>query len=256
VGTSGWIYQHWRGVFYPPGLSAVRWFEFYSRHLDTVEVNNTFYRLPSAEVFTAWGRQAPAGFVYAVKASRFLTHRKKLKDPAQPLETFQRRARHLGPRLGPVLYQLPPRWRCDVDRLRRFVALLPADLHHVFEFRDPSWYNPAVRDVLEGAGAGFCVHDLQGAPCPDWVTGPLAYLRFHGPTEAPYAGRYDPDQLRPWARWVQRVRESGRDVYVYFNNDGGGHAVANARELKVLLDLEAVPPAPCITPATKMLPQA
>src|SRR5262249_34090693 len=163
------------------------------------EINNSFYRLPTAEAFAGWRRQAPPGFVYAVKASRFLTHFKKLKDPAGPLENILGRARLLGPHQGPALYQLPPHWRCDAGRLRGFLAGFPAALRHVLEFRDPSWYTDEVRDLLEEAGVGFCIHDLRGQPCPAWVPGPLAYLRFHGSTEVAYAGRYDRDHLRAWA---------------------------------------------------------
>jgi uncharacterized protein YecE (DUF72 family) len=235
VGTSGWIYRHWRGTFYPEGLPAKRWFAFYSEHFDTVEINYTFYRLPPAETFAAWRRQAPPGFLYAVKASRFLTHRKKLKDPLQPLETLLERARRLGPSLGPVLYQLPPRWRCDLDRLAGFLRLLPADLTHVFEFRDPSWYNPAVRELLTEHGAGFCIHDLRGCSSPDWVTARAVYLRFHGPTETPYAGRYPEHHLRAWAERIGRLAREGHDVYAYFNNDDRAFAAFNARELRELV---------------------
>jgi uncharacterized protein YecE (DUF72 family) len=238
VGTSGWIYRHWRGTFYPADLPAKRWFDFYSEHFDTVEVNYTFYRLPPAETFAAWRRQAPPGFLYAVKASRFLTHRKKLKDPAAPLQNLLTPARELGPHLGPVLYQLPPRWHCNVGRLREFIALLPRDLHHVFEFRDPSWYNPAVRELLAESGMSFCVHDLKGAACPEWVTGPLVYVRFHGPTAVAYAGGYTAGHLRRWAEKIERHREAGRDVFVYFNNDDRALAVANARQLQEYLGVE------------------
>src|SRR5262249_3038094 len=189
IGTSGYIYRHWRGRFYPPALPAGRWFAFYREHFDTVEINNTSYRLPAAGVFKDWRRQAPPGFLYTVKASRFLTHHKKLKDPEAPLENILGRARLLGPHLGPVLYQLPPRWHCTVARLRAFIALRPRGLRHVFEFRDPSWYNDEVRALLTETGMGFCIHDLRGAACPEWVTGPLAYVRFHGPTAVAYAGR-------------------------------------------------------------------
>jgi uncharacterized protein YecE (DUF72 family) len=198
VGTSGWIYKHWRGAFYPEGLPVSRWFRHYAEHFDTVEVNNTFYRLPAAEAFRGWRAQAGPGFVYALKASRFLTHRKKLKDPAQPLEAFLGRARELGPRLGPVLYQLPPRWRCDLGRLRDFIALLPRGPDHVFEFRDPSWYNDKVRGLLAETGMGFCVHDLRGSASPVWATGKVCYFRFHGPGEGRYAGCYTRGQLRTW----------------------------------------------------------
>ena len=237
VGTSGWIYRHWRGTFYPADLPARRWFDSYAEHLDTVEINYTFYRLPPAETVVSWRRQAPPGFLYAVKASRFLTHRKKLKDPAQPLDTLLDRARQLGPHLGPLLYQLPPRWRCDLDRLAAFLRLLPPDLTHVFEFRDPSWYNPAVRDLLAGHGAGFCTHDLRGSSSPDWVTARAVYLRFHGPTETPYAGRYPEHHLRGWAERIGRLVREGHDVYAYFNNDDRAFAAFNAQELRELVGL-------------------
>jgi uncharacterized protein YecE (DUF72 family) len=238
VGTSGWIYKHWRGVFYPKESSPRDWFRLYARAFDTVEINNSFYRLPSEDAFDAWRRQAPPGFVYALKASRYLTHMKKLKDPEPGLDLLLGRTRRLGAHLGPVLYQLPPHWRCNLDRLRDFLAGLPRDLRHVFEFRDPSWYTDAVRDLLAESGAGFCIHDMRGSEAPPWVTGPLVYVRFHGPAGQKYAGRYDRDDLRRWAEPIAGLSESGRDVYAYFNNDNAGHAVANALELKELLHLE------------------
>jgi uncharacterized protein YecE (DUF72 family) len=240
IGTSGWIYSHWRGVFYPADLPTQRWLSFYAEHFSTVEVNNTFYRLPSAETFMEWRRQAPTGFVYAVKASRYLTHLKKLKDPAEPVERIVGRAGHLGPHLGPILYQLPPRWRCDVTRLRQFIAHLPTKLNHVFEFRDPSWCNEEVRFLLAQTGMSFCIHDMRGFQCPAWTTGPLVYIRFHGPTDLKYAGRYGQAQLRTWADRIRDFLSSGRDVYVYFNNDDQGHAVTDARELITLLQDELV----------------
>jgi uncharacterized protein YecE (DUF72 family) len=235
VGTSGWMYRHWRGAVYPPDLPGARWLAHYAREFDTVEINNSFYRLPSPETFDAWAGQVPRDFRFAVKASRFLTHMKKLKDPVAPLANILGHARALGPKLGPVLYQLPPRWRADVGRLREFLALLPGDVDHVLEFRDPSWYVPAVCDALAEFRVGFCQHDLRGEPTPDWVTGRVVYVRFHGPTGRAYAGRYDLNHLRSWAR---RVRGLPGDVYVYFNNDEAGHAVANARELRSLLGLD------------------
>jgi uncharacterized protein YecE (DUF72 family) len=235
IGTSGWVYPHWRGVFYPERLPAKGWFSFYAATFDTVEVNNSFYRLPSEPTVRQWERQAPEGFLYAVKASRFLTHRKKLKDPQGPLETILGRARMLKTHLGPVLYQLPPRWKRNTPRLRDFLEQLPSDLCHVFEFRDPSWYDDEVREALREAGAGFCIHDMRGSASPCWVTARTVYLRFHGPTERAYAGSYPAEQLRPWAERIDGWRREGRDVYAYFNNDAGGCAVVNARELWSLL---------------------
>jgi uncharacterized protein YecE (DUF72 family) len=239
------VYRDWRGVFYPTGLPTKRWFAFYAARFDTVEINNTFYRLPSAETFAAWSRQAPPDFTYAVKASRYLTHRKKLKDPQEPLDLLLGRARQLGPHLGPILYQLPPHWRCDADRLRRFIAVLPPDLTHVFEFRDPSWCNDEIRALLTETAMSFCIHDMRGFPCPLWVTGPVVYLRFHGPIEAGYGDCYPPSALRTWAERIETFRQNGRPVYAYFNNDVGGHAVANARDLLALLG---------VTPAVVALP--
>jgi uncharacterized protein YecE (DUF72 family) len=235
VGTSGWMYKHWRGPFYPPEFPVKRWFAHYAATFDTVEINNTFYHLPPVETFTAWRRQAPPGFLYALKASRFLTHRKKLKDAAEPLDNILGRARKLGPYLGPILYQLPPRWHCDLERLQDFLSLLPADLTHVFEFRDPSWCNEGVKALLEEAGANYCIHDMRGFTSPDWVTGPIAYVRFHGPTEVKYAGRYERDHLRRWADKLEVFAHSGHSVYAYFNNDAEGHAVANGLELLEML---------------------
>ena len=244
VGTSGWIYRHWRGAVYPADLPVRRWFAHYAAAFDTVEVNNSFYRLPSAETFRGWARQAPPGFLFAVKASRYLTHMKKLKDPKAPLANVLGRARELGDRLGPVLYQLPPGWGADVGRLRHFLSLLPPDLTHVVEFRDPSWYTDEVRAALAGRGVGFCVHDLKGEATPDWTTGPAVYVRFHGPTARAYAGRYSAEQLRAWAARIDCWRRAGRDVFAYFNNDDAGHAVTNARELADLLGVGRAAPPP------------
>jgi uncharacterized protein YecE (DUF72 family) len=235
IGTSGWVYKDWRGIFYPPKLPARSWFAYYAEHFDTVEINNTFYRLPPAETFTAWKRQAPPGFLYAVKASRFLTHQKKLKDPGEALVNILGQARHLGPHLGPILYQLPPYWRRDVARLREFISFLPLDMCHVFEFRDPSWFAPEVHDLLAETGMNFCIHDMAGSNCPSWATGDAAYVRFHGPTEKKYVGRYERAHLAGWAETIRAWHAAGRDVYVYFNNDFSGHALTNANELREMV---------------------
>ena len=235
VGTSGWVYKDWRGRFYPPELPMAEWFKFFSRHFDTVETNNTFYRRVPDSVFDSWRVQAPAGFLYAVKASRVLTHRKKLIAAAEILPTVLDPARLLGPSLGPVLYQLPPRWRCNPERLRSFVGVLPAGFRHVIEFRDPSWYTDEVRSLLDEAGVGFCVHDLRGEGSPVWATGPLAYVRFHGPTATAYRGRYGKRRLRPWADTIGEFSSAGREVFAYFNNDAGGAALDDARDLLDLL---------------------
>ena len=240
VGTSGWSYPHWRGVLYPEGLPTSRWFERYAREFRTVEINATFYRLPPEATFDQWREQAPHGFVYAVKANRFLTHVKKLRDAEAPLRRFLEAALHLGPALGPILFQLPPAWRPDLDRLRAFVALLPKGPRFVFEFRNPDWMTPALREMLERRGLGCCLHDMKDFTGPRWSTGPLTYLRLHGQSREAPMGSYPARSLRPWAERLAAEAAEGREVWAYFNNDRGGHAVRNARTLGNLLD-ERVP---------------
>jgi uncharacterized protein YecE (DUF72 family) len=234
IGCSGWIYQHWRGLFYPQDLPVKRWFEFYAAEFDTVEINNTFYRLPKPETFEAWRKQAPAGFCYAVKANRFLTQAKKLKDCAEPLERQMRSFNALRPALGPILYQLPPRFKINLERLESFLALLPDDTTNVFEFREPSWHTEETFALLDCYGASVCTHDMPGSNSPDIAVGPIGYLRFHGGT-GKYVGRYSDAALLDRADWiVARVRE-GRPVWAYFNNDIGGHAIHDAQTLRAMV---------------------
>lgn len=228
------MYRHWRGDFYPEGRPVSDWFEHYASVFDTVEINNSFYRLPEAETFAAWARRAPGGFLFAVKASRFLTHLKKLKDPEEPLNRFFERARCLGKTLGPVLYQLPPRWPVDLARLETFVNALPRGVRHVIEFRDPSWYRQDVLDVLERSGVSLCLHDMQGSATGRLRIGPCAYVRFHGVTR--YGGRYGDEELAPWAEWLAGEQQAGRDLFAYFNNDIGGHAPRDAVRLRTMLE--------------------
>jgi len=235
IGTSGWVYPHWRDAFYPPDLPQSRWFEHYARHFATVEINNTFYRLPKESTFDRWREQAPEGFTYAVKASRYITHIKHLRECAEPVERLLGRARRLGDHLGPVLYQLPPHWGANPERLEEFAALLPQDLIHVFEFRNGRWFIEPVREILEQHGLGFCIFSLPDAECPLWITGQAAYIRFHGANRA-YGGRYGREELSSWAQRVRGFLEQGHDTYVYFNNDAFGYALENARELREMVE--------------------
>jgi uncharacterized protein YecE (DUF72 family) len=234
IGCSGWQYRHWRGSFYPADLPQSRWFEYYASRFDTVEINNTFYRLPDASTFSMWKRHAPAAFIYAVKASRFLTHMKKLKNPKEPLERLFSRARILGRSLGPVLYQLPPRWGNDTARLRSFVLSLPARRRHAIEFRDPSWYTDEVFALLARHHVACCLHDMAGSAMSRRADGPFVYARFHGPVR--YGGRYDDGALDEWARWFADQLRGGRAVFAYFNNDIGGHAPEDAARLRIKLN--------------------
>lgn len=228
VGTSGYDYPHWAGIFYPDGLSHREWFAYYARRFDTVEINRTFYGLPDAGTFDAWRERAPAGFLYAVKFSRYATHRKRLRDAPETLATFVGLARRLGDRLGPVLVQLPPRWRADAVRLRTFLRAVSTDLRWAVEVRDPSWLNEEVYGVLRDAGAALCIHDMI-EDHPREVTAGWVYLRYHGHR---YAGSYTYQKLTAEAERVAAHLAAGRDVYAYFNNDAGGNAVFDATSLR------------------------
>jgi len=231
IGCSGWQYQHWRGEFYPTELSQSRWFTHYALIFDTVEINNSFYRLPDAGTFAKWRDQASRRFLYAVKASRFLTHMKKLKDPEEPIARFFDRAKHLGSHLGPVLYQLPPRWPVDLPRFEHFLAALPGGIQHTVEFRETSWYDKRVYELLRRYKVAMCLHDMEGSASERRVVGPFVYVRFHHGTKK-YGGRYSDAKLDAWAEWLSERVTEGVDVFAYFNNDIGGHAPHDAIRLR------------------------
>ena len=234
IGCSGWVYKHWRGIFYREGLPQRLWFARYSEEFDTVEINNSFYRLPSGDTFEKWRKQAPAGFCYSVKANRYLTQAKKLKDCEEPLERMMSAVRCLGDRLGPILYQLPPSMRLNLDRLESFVKILPKDVSNVFEFRNKSWYVPETYSLLDRYGASLCVHDMTGCTSERIGVGSIAYVRFHG-GEGKYWGRYSDECLLAWTDWILDQSRQGRGVWCYFNNDIHGHAIEDARTLKSMV---------------------
>ncbi|MEE8201724.1 MAG: DUF72 domain-containing protein [Candidatus Acidoferrales bacterium] len=237
VGTSGWHYSHWRGPFYPERFPSDRMLDFYCQRLHTVEINNSFYQLPEKKTFTGWREQTPQGFLFAVKASRYLTHMKKLKDPTEPLRRFHAHVQRLGPKLGPILFQLPPHWGRDAGRLRDFLRVLPKKRQYAFEFRDPSWFHPETYRLLEKHHAAFCVWDLAGMESPRVVTADFAYLRLHGPSQQKYAGRYTKRQLRGWLQRLRTwQRQGARAVYVYFDNDQAGYAARNALEFAAMVN--------------------
>lgn len=228
IGTSGWEYPHWRGVFYPERLPRPAWFTHYASHFDTVEANNTFYRLPSEATFDRWRSRAPEPFLYALKMSRFATHFKRLLDAEEPIERFVTRARKLGPHLGPILVHLPPNWAANPGRLDAFLRAAPADLLWAVEFRDRSWLDRPIYEVLRRHRAALCIHDLI-PDHPREITSSFLYLRFHGATSG---GSYPSERLRGEAERIASDLTSGLDVYAYFNNDAGGHAVRNATALR------------------------
>ena len=233
IGTSGWVYRHWRRIFYPKELHQDDWFAYYASLFDTVEINYSFYRLPSADAFTAWRERAPSGFIFAVKASRFLTHLKKLKDPEAAIHNLFERASLLGEHLGPVLYQLPPNWQVNLERFERFLVALPKGYTHVVELRDESWLIEEVFRLMERYRVTLCIHDLHSIRIPIRVTAPTVYIRFHG--DAHHAGDYSDATLETWAERIRAWHREGFDAFVYFNNDVGGYAPKNAMTLKTLL---------------------
>lgn len=239
VGCSGYEYDGWRDVFYPPRLPRPRRFDFYAASFDTVEINTTFYRLPLAATFDNWRQRAPAGFCYALKLSRFGTHRKHLADPESWLPAFVERADRLGPMLGPVLVQLPPRWRANPERLDGFLRVAPSRLRWVVEVRDPSWLCEDVYGVLRAHGAALCIHDLLPRH-PRTMTANWLYLRFHGPDALGrrYAGQYGAVRLASWVPWLREHLDAGRDAYAYFNNDLGAAAPRDAAALRLLVRAE------------------
>jgi uncharacterized protein YecE (DUF72 family) len=228
IGTSGFHYEHWKGIFYPEDLPKSRWFSHYVRNFDTVELNNTFYRLPSASTFDAWKKQAPKNFCYALKFNRYGSHLLRLKRPRPTISKFLGVAKRLGEFLGPVLVQLPPRWNVNIPRLESFLAAAPRAIRWAIEFRDPCWLCPEVFALLERHRAALCIHDMI-EDHPRTVTATWTYLRYHGEH---YGGTYTPQRLAADARWIRKQLASGKDVFVYFNNDAQGYAVRNAADLK------------------------
>ena len=237
IGCSGWSYKDWRGPVYPEGAPSRTWFGTYAEHFDTVELNNTFYRLPTPEKVDGWREQAPPGFTYAAKVGQFCTHRKKLKDPEIWLPRHLDRIRRLGEHLGPNLLQLPPAWGRDVPRLEAVLELLPGDIRWSVELRDPSWLHDDVFDALARHGVALCLHDLLPDHPRIRTTG-WTYVRYHGPDalRTPYLGAYGEERLAQEAAWLAGWLEDGVDVYAYFNNDWYGHAFFEAKSLRRRLD--------------------
>jgi len=231
IGTSGFHYEHWKGRFYPAEMSKNDWLVYYTQHFNTVELNNTFYRQPKDTTLEKWRQSAPKDFLYAVKANRFITHIKRLKDPIEPLERFLTSAALLKSKLGPVLFQLPPGLHKDLDVLEAFLKLLPGKNQSVFEFRHKSWFDNDTYELLKRYNAAFCIHDMQGMETPRAVTADFIYIRFHG-SAGRYSGNYTKAMLKDRASWLKEYVGDVNSVYAYFNNDADACAVYNAKTLK------------------------
>jgi uncharacterized protein YecE (DUF72 family) len=235
IGCSGWHYKHWRGPFYPEKLPATKMLEFYTAHFDTVELNNTFYRLPFESGLEKWRESTPKGFCFAAKGSRFLTHMKKLKDPVPGVAKFFERVDQLGKKLGPIVFQLPPWWEVDPGRLREFLEALPPRHKYAFELRNATWHTEEIYRLLRRHNAAFCIFEIAGAFSGLEITANFTYVRLHGPGGA-YQGSYPPATLQMWAERIREWRKALRAVYLYFDNDQAAYAVENARDLKRLVE--------------------
>jgi uncharacterized protein YecE (DUF72 family) len=253
IGTSGWQYDDWRGPVYPRDEPIRRWLESYSARFATVESNNAFYRLPERRTFEAWAERTPDDFRMAVKVSRYLTHIKRLRAPAEPVERFVSRVRGLGPKLGPVLIQLPPQLRVDVDRLARTLDRFPDDVRVAVEFRHPTWFRDEIRALLIERRAALCLADRRGVLGEVWRTADWTYLRFHEGRSTPRPA-YGQAALATWARRLADGWSSTEDVWVYFNNDPRAAAPRDAARFAGLCRRAGLDPSR--TPAVRSLPMA
>ncbi|MGC8777259.1 MAG: DUF72 domain-containing protein [Candidatus Caldatribacteriaceae bacterium] len=235
IGTSGWVYSHWKEVFYPLDVPQKDWLSFYAQFFDTVEINASFYHLPPASTFARWKAQVPPFFLFAVKASRYITHVKKLREVEEPLGRFYDALQGLGTHCGPLLFQFAPRTGFHRERFFAFVELLDPSFRYVFEFRHPSFFCPEVYEILSQHDIALCLADTPFFPYEEVLTASFVYLRLHG-SESLYTHCYRDGELERWAEKIDRFREA-REVFCYFDNDYQGFAVQNALRLKELLGL-------------------
>lgn len=233
IGTSGWNYKHWEnGIFYPADLPKAKQLGFFSQIFNTVELNASFYHLPRIKTFQNWRKRTSQDFIFAVKASRYITHIKKLKG--EGWSRFISRAKYLKEKLGPILFQLPPNWKKNEKRLKAFVNKLSSKYRYVFEFRHLSWFCDEIYKILQKKNCGLCIANSARFPARERITSNFVYLRFHGPNGL-YNSKYSKSQLQKWASKIKRWHRRGLDIYVYFNNDFQGYAIQNARELTKLI---------------------
>lgn len=234
IGTSGWHYKHWKHIFYPNEVKNADQLSFYMRSFNTVELNNSFYRVPTVQAFDKWKNTAPNNFRFAVKANQYITHRKKLHEVSAATDDFIHRASRLGNKLGPILFQLPPNWKINIDRLSSFLAALPPRHRYTFEFRNPSWYTESLYQLLGRYHCAFCIYELAGHHSPIETTADFVYIRLHGPG-GKYQGSYTDASLSAWADRCHTWQRKGKDVFFYFDNDENAYAVFNARTLEEMI---------------------
>ena len=237
IGTSGWHYEHWKGPFYPENYSQKDFLSFYSNHLGTVEINNSFYHLPNIAAFQQWHDTVEKDFLFAVKASRYITHMKKLKDPENSLAKFLSAIQGLKNKLCIILFQLPPYWHRNEERLESFLSVLPKKLKCAFEFRDKSWFNEDIYKLLSKYNAAFCIYEIAGEMSHEIITADYIYIRLHGPDNQKYQGDYTKNQLSSWAEKFHKWMKEGREIFCYFDNDQNGYAAKNAMTLQKMMSL-------------------
>jgi uncharacterized protein YecE (DUF72 family) len=236
IGTSGWSYNHWEGVLFPPGTKPWDRLSFYLPQFSSVELNSSFYRWPSVGAFKSWRHRLPGGFLMSVKAPRYLTHSRRLYAPEKSMEKISTCWHNLGDKRAVLLVQLSPRFAVDYNRLAYFLSIVPSWMRVAVEFRHPSWHQESIFQLLEQHGAAYCIMSGAYLPCILRATAPFVYLRLHGPDPHHlYGGSYPDADLCWWADRIREWRQQGKEVFVYFNNDGEGHAVRNATRLKSFL---------------------
>jgi uncharacterized protein YecE (DUF72 family) len=235
IGTSGWHYSHWKGPFYPKNLPEKQFLRYYIEKFLTVELNRTFYSLPQRKVFEEYAKIVPRSFLFSIKASRYITHVKKLNNPKLALRRFFKSVTGLKKHLGPILFQLQPHWKCNPERLEAFLKALPKGHRCTFEFRDPSWLNEEIYELLRKYKAALCLYEFEGVATPQIITSNFVYVRLHGPKRSAYRGKYSMTALKKWAAFFRKELKKGHDVYCYFDNDEAGYAAVNAQELQQIL---------------------
>jgi len=235
IGTSGWHYDHWKGSFYPETLPRTNYLEYYADNFHTLEINNSFYQMPQEKTLVQWRNSVRDEFIFSIKASRYITHIKKLKDGKQIIPPFLKKVEVLGSRLGPVLFQLPPQWRYNLERLNSFLKALPTGSRYAFEFRDSSWFNPRTYDALAMHNAGFCIYSVANRTTPQEVTADFIYIRLHG-TKGSNQGKYDEAVLEQWADRVFDWAGIGKEIFCYFDNDESGYAAQDAAKLQEMIN--------------------
>jgi uncharacterized protein YecE (DUF72 family) len=238
IGTSGWTYPHWQQNFFPESLPHDDRLTFYARTFSTVEINTTFYGLPTLKTVRHWRDVVPASFRFAIKGSRYTTHNKRLLEPRKSTSKFFRAIKPLQGRITAVLFQLPPNAVADVERLEAFLKAMPRDYRYAFEFRHVTWFQEDVYAILRKYNCALCFYDLRGTHAPEEVTADFVYVRLHGPEAQAYRGSYPPKALRAWKEKVTRWKRQKKDVFIYFDNDEKGYAPVNALELMKLTKSE------------------